>query len=59
MLAQSLVEYGSLAEVGVALERARYVVTSWASDLTPVQWLGVGGAVVLFLFFWTRRSNRY
>jgi hypothetical protein len=55
LLAQGLVEYGSLAALHAAVEQVRFAALGWASSLTPTQWACVGGGVLLVMWLWRRK----
>jgi hypothetical protein len=58
MFAQSVVEYGALASMAAAAQRALYSAQDWFASRGPTTWIVVGGLVVLWVVFSRVRSSR-
>jgi hypothetical protein len=52
--AQSLVEYGALANVSSTVRQMIESVENWAADATLTTWLIVGAVVVVGFALWKR-----
>jgi len=55
VVAQSLVEHGSLDSIAANLQRSTDTVGSWLTSVSPTMWAIVGAVVVLGLVAWSRR----
>jgi hypothetical protein len=55
LLAQSLVEHGSLDSMASNLQRSTDTVGTWLSDVSPTTWMVLGVVVVVGLIVWSRR----
>jgi hypothetical protein len=58
MFAQSVVEYGALASMAAAAQRALYSAQDWVVSRGPTTWIVVGGLIVLWFVFSRFRSSR-
>jgi len=58
MFAQSVVEYGAIASMAAAAQRALYSAQDWVVSRGPTTWIVVGGLVVLWVVFSRVRSSR-
>ena len=58
LVAQSLVEYGALASMAAAAQRALYSAQDWVVNQGASTWIVVGGVVLLFLIVSRFRSSR-
>jgi hypothetical protein len=55
LLAQSLVEHGSLDSMASNLQHSTDSVGTWLSDVSPTTWIVLGLVVVVGLIVWSRR----
>jgi hypothetical protein len=58
MFAQSVVEYGALASMAAAAQRALYSAQNWFVSRGPTTWIVVGGLILLWFVFSRFRSSR-
>jgi hypothetical protein len=58
IFAQSVVEYGALASMVAAAQRALYSAQDWFVSRSPTTWIVVGGLVLLWFVFSRLRSSR-
>jgi hypothetical protein len=58
MLAQSLVEYGSLSGIVQTVQHARYLVEAWLGALSSRDWAVAGTVVLIGLALRTLRHPR-
>jgi len=55
MVAQSLIEYGTISSAVTAVQRAAYDLRSWLTDLSPSTWFVVAAVAVIALWLWFKR----
>jgi hypothetical protein len=55
VLAQNLVEHGSLDSIASNLQRSTDTVGNWLASVSPTTWVIVGVVFVLGLIVWSRR----
>jgi hypothetical protein len=55
LIAQSLVEHGSLDSIAGNLQRSGDTLGSWFTSVSPTTWLVVGVVAVIGLIAWSRR----
>jgi hypothetical protein len=55
LLAQSLVEHGSLDSLASNMQRSTDTVGSYLSNISPTAWIIAGIVVVVLLLVWSRR----
>jgi len=58
VIAQNLVEYGLLASLTTSMQQRWNQVLNLTSQWDQTTWGAVGGAVLLVLVLWSRRSSR-
>ena len=58
VIAQNLVEYGLLASLTASAQQRWNQVVNLTSQWDQGTWAAVGGAVLLVLVLWSRRSSR-
>ena len=58
LLAQSVIEYGALASMTAAAQRALYSAQDWVLSQGASTWIVVGGVFLLLLIVSRFRSSR-
>ena len=58
VIAQNLVEYGLLASLTTSAQQRWNQVLDLTSEWDQTTWAAVGGAALLVLVLWSRRSSR-
>jgi type VI protein secretion system component VasK len=58
LFAQSVLEYGALASIAAAAQRALYSAQDWVLSQGTSTWMVVGGVVLLWLIVSRFRSSR-
>jgi hypothetical protein len=58
VIAQNLVEYGLLASLTTSMQQRWNQVLNLTSEWDQTTWGAVGGAALLVLVLWSRRSSR-
>ena len=58
VIAQNLVEYGLLASITTSIQQRWNQVLNLTSQWDQTTWGAVGGAALLVLILWSRRSSR-
>jgi hypothetical protein len=59
VIAQALVEYGLLAALTTSAQQRWNQVVQLTSQWDQGTWAAVGGAALLALVLWSRRSSRF
>jgi hypothetical protein len=59
VIAQNLVEYGLLASLGASLQHQWNRAVTLTSQWDQGTWAALGGAALLVLVLWSRRTSRF
>ena len=59
MLAQSFLEYGALASISAGVGYLAESIRTGLGRVGDTTWVTIGGAALLLVFLWNRRSSRF